>query len=401
MAIVIRNDNPQGRFFRYKVNGLSKSVWIDGFSEVLIEELKDNSSMLNKFDKAKQERIENISNQNTIAEYLFVRRARTFKNVSDTLRWKPTLINLKSGYNAFVFNRDGRKYVFTLSPDQTLSIGAELNNSELGTLENSFDGTYLYNNFNYTIQSGIITSINQNGVEPTTSLSVNLFSSDGSIRYQRFFNSNDVIHAVGTQFYVDEELTNTWNVSGTFKYDVPDTSVNYFLNLTNGEVVSNSNYTSGGVNVVNASGNTATTISVYALSTQNIDEVGAQWYSDAELLQMHNTTGVYIDFSQEPNRYITVFNGEVISAGDIDWSSVPITYQSWSVKNASLQILTIYTQQGQELTTIGVNVYANSDGTGAPENGDYTYENRGTQYTIGIKSGIVDLVNIEAGGGRR
>jgi len=477
MAIVIRNDKPQGRFFRYRADGAPKSVWVDGYSEIIVPELSDTSSMLNKVEKAKQKRLEKLSNSNTIARDLFESRVKTFKDVSNTIRWKPVVVNLNTGYNTYVFERSGTKYVFASPPKQSLAIGTDIRGAKLNVLNSLYDGEYVYNGLVYTINSSEIVSISNgenstaltwncvnvtytatsqvysayttgstniydNGAQWFSSsagtgtiwgepfggfhysgdsvyvLNINssgiidysaLFASEaafsaytlynqlGTITYNAFTAADDNPIAVNTQFYNSSELSAVFPSNSKVKYDVPGSSTNRLLTLSNGRIIASNSYVNGGVETVNQSGSTATTLNVYVSSTETVDGVGVCWFTDTELLIKSNATGTYIDFSQDPDRYIQVSNGVVTAAGDINWGGVEITYQGWAVRDFKSLILTIYTQQGDVITTVGTSVYANSDGTGSIKNGDYTYNDSGTNKTISIASNQVTAVS---GGGR-
>lgn len=472
MAIVIRNDKPQGRFFRYRVNGAPASVWVDGFSEVVIPELNDTSTMLNKVEKAKQERVEQLSNAKSISRDLFISRAKIFKNVSEEIRWKPVVVRLQTGFDTYVFEKEGRKFVFASPPGGSLTIGSDIRGSRLNTLGAFYNGVYTYNGLQYTINASEIvaisdgenstaltwncvnvtytatsqiysayttgsTNIYDNGAQwfnssagtgtvwggpfggfhysggsvyvinvnssgivnsssvystPVESSSILLYNQLGTASYTRYYDSGDNPLAVNTQFYTDEDLTTVWNTNTTVKYDVPASSINRLLGLSTGRVSSVTSYTNGGVKTLNLSGNTATTTTAYVQSTQTIDQVSVYWFADTELLSIRNVTGTYIDFSQDPNRYIQVSGGRVLASGDINWGGGGITYQGWTVRDSKSVILTIYTQQGSSITTIGVFVYANNDGTGSVTNGNYTYNDAGTNKTITISGGRVTNV---------
>lgn len=395
MAIVIRNDKPRGRLFRYRVDGVPKSIWIDGYSEVVIPELSDSSAMLHKVSKAKEERIEKLSNTSTLSRDLFVSRAKLFKEVTDEIRWKPEVVRLETGFNTHVFSKEGVKYVFATSPNEILEVGTTIRGSKLNLLSSQYNGVYQYAGFNYTIRSSRITEINSisdgDNEIPVSSEMITLYSQLG-ISSSVYYNSEINPLATGAQFYTDSDLTTIWDTTAVYKYDVQNSFVNRNLTLAKGRVTSVSNYTNGGLKIVNLSGATATTLNVYVLSTQTIDQPSVDWFSDTELLTPHNITGVYLDLKSTPKKYIQVLNGRVVSSDSIFSDSETITYTSWTVTDSKANNLTIYTQQDNLLTNVGVVVYTKNDGTGTPEDGTYQYNDGGTLKNIVINRGTVQSV---------
>ena len=481
MAIVIRNDKPKGRFFRYRVNGVPKSVWIDGYSEIVVKELNDTSTMLDKVSKAKTERLEELSNTNNLNKAVLERNTSIFKDVSRTDRWKPGILRLETGYNTYLFKKDGRNFLFASPPNQSLVIGADIRGSSLNTLDLSYNGVYNYGAFNYTINGSEITSIASVEGRGSTALTFNNFAvnhtattqtyttytsgstnvydvgaqwfvstggtgafwsspsngfhysgssvyivnvTSGKVDASRIYSSSPVAPifsaytlynqiasssylmytreedspiAINTQFYTDEGLTSVWNTNLTVKYDVPGSTINRKLTLSSGVVSSVSNYTSAAPITINLSGATATTIAAYFETTQSVDQVDVYLFQDTELVSALNITGIYIDFTQTPNRYMNISDGRVLTSGDIDWGSGGgVTYTSWSVIDSGANILTIYTQQGDVLTTVGVTVYANSDGTGSVTQGVYVYNDGGTNKNITINkfSAVSAVANV-------
>jgi hypothetical protein len=467
MAIAIRNDRPTGRFFRYRVNGAPKSVWIDGYSEIVVKELNDTSTMLDKISKAKAERLEKTSNFKTLNHSIRQQRLKIFKDVSKTDRWRPKILKLETGFNAFIFNREGKGFLFASPPNQELSIGVDIRGAQLNVLSSYYDGVYRHGQFNYTINGGEIIGISEIG-EGITALTFNCFNvthtattqayqaytsgstnvydngaqwfsttggtgsfwtgatggfhysgssvyiinvsgssvsssgiytnaptspifsaytyyeDDGTAEYARFTRDEDSPFGVNTNIYNNNTLTTQWNVTGTYKYDVPDTTTNKKVTLSDGEIVSVENYAPA-VKTLNLSATTATTRVVYFQNTESVDQVGVILFSDSNLTSRNIITGVLIDFSQTPNRYIDISSGEVIASGDISWpGGAGVTYTSWSIRDSGANILTIYTQQGDALTKVGVTVYANSDGTGNVTQGIYTYNDKGTNKNVTV-----------------
>ena len=159
MAIVIRNDKPQGRFIRYRVNGVPKSVWIDAYSELLIEEVSDTSKILNKVERAKIQKEQDLSNQSTISSFLFKSNIRGFRDISDSLKWKPILVELKTGLKAYIFIKNGVRFIFTIDPRQSLEVGTEVFDENGNRITSVFNGVYELNNISYGVRNGTINSI--------------------------------------------------------------------------------------------------------------------------------------------------------------------------------------------------------------------------------------------------
>lgn len=477
MAIVIRNGKPRGRFFRYRVDGAPKSVWIDGYSEVVIKELNDSSTMLDKVSRAKAERLNKLSNTKSLSRDLIESRTSIFKNVSQTDKWRPKLLNLETGYNTYLFSKEGRKFLFASPPEQHLVIGADIKGSNLNALSAYYNGVYTYGAFDYTINNSEITSITSNTGSGTTALTFNcysvthtattqayqaytsgstniydngaqwfsstggtgvfwtgvtggfhysgdsvyiinvigsqvsasrvfeeqqsgpifsaytLYQENANASYDKFIAAASGPYEIGTVYYSNNTLQTVWNITGTYKYDVPASDTNKRITLTVGEVTSVANYTASPPIVVNQSGSTATTETVYIDSTETIDEIGISWMSTNQLISKANITGVYIDFNQDPNRYMEVAGGRVLTAGDVTVRGG--SYDSWSVIDSGQNILTIYTTQGESITTVSTTVYAQSDGTGSVTKGVYTYNDSGTNKNITIDkfSAVENVVN--------
>ncbi|MDG1950767.1 MAG: hypothetical protein P8J32_08210, partial [bacterium] len=404
MAIVIRNDKPKGRFFRYRVNGAPKSVWVDGYSEVVVKELNDTSTMLDKVSRAKAERLERLSNTNNLNKAILQDRTKIFKDVSRTDRWKPEVLRLETGFNTYLFKKEGRSFLFASPPNQSLVIGADIKGSRLNTLSSFYNGVYNFGAFNYTINNSEITGIAAVEGGGTTALTFNNFTVNhtattqtyttyttgstnvydvnaqwfsstggtgtfwespsngfhysgdsvyivnvtsgkvdasriysvasgptfsaytiynliGSTSYNAFTAADDNPIAVNTQFYQDDALSSAYPLNTTVKYDVPESSTNRKLTLSNGRVTASSTYVAASPVTINLSGATATTYNAYFESTETVDEVGIYLFSDTDLLSVLNLTGIFIDFTQTPNRFISLSGGRVLAAGDIDWGN--------------------------------------------------------------------------------
>lgn len=169
MAIVLRNDGPKGRIFRYKVNGVVKSVWIDGYKEVVIEELDNLDAVIDKVAKAKRDRQERLSNTSTISSFLYNRRLNVIEDVSDEIKWRPIIAEIETGKESYVFIKDRVRYVFTIEQRSSLEVGTIVYNENGIRLTSRLNGDYVYNGDTYTITDGSIASVNGQGGESYTS----------------------------------------------------------------------------------------------------------------------------------------------------------------------------------------------------------------------------------------
>lgn len=162
MAIVIRNDRAQGRFFRYRVDGFPKSVWLDGFSEILIPELKDTSTMLNRTERNKIEIFDSNTSALRVIDNTFEPRVSSFRDVSNTLKWQPKVISVRTGLDTYVFTSNrGIRIIVGVSPKTPLRVGTVFENNTSKVLDKIPDGTYVYQKNLYTIVDGEITEISQ------------------------------------------------------------------------------------------------------------------------------------------------------------------------------------------------------------------------------------------------
>lgn len=151
MAIVIRNDRAQGRFFRYRVDGFPKSVWLDGFSEILIPELKDTSTMLNRTERARIERVEASLSSINLSNAALEVRTNSFVDISNTLRWKPVIMSLRTGLDTYIFSSNGRNFVVGVEPKTNLRVGVKVVNVTSGSIDSLPNGDYLYKNMIYSV----------------------------------------------------------------------------------------------------------------------------------------------------------------------------------------------------------------------------------------------------------
>lgn len=128
--IALTNSSSKGRFLRYKANGVPKSVWVEGYQTVIVQDLNSVDDLLNASSRQKNEIIE--KNKNNISTGKFESGKGFVKNVTDVPKWKGQIgliqNSLTHEFSSSTFQRVGADplTLYYRKEDTTPSTFAEL-----------------------------------------------------------------------------------------------------------------------------------------------------------------------------------------------------------------------------------------------------------------------------------
>lgn len=383
MPLVLKNDTARGRFIKYtSVGGITKSVFVDAFSEFLVPEVDSSDALVNKVDRAKLKRLEERKNEKTLSHFLYEKKMKSLRNVTKATRWQKKIVEIISDKVGVVFRKDGKSFVFSIDALGDLeTIGSIVYNSSrfVTRLNSSYDGTYTYGADEFEIESGEIVSINGFGGSDSYTLSNNI----GSTTYTTYVAGGDSIFGNGTTIYQDAELNTLYNLSTTLKYDVPSNNTNKKITFSNGVVQSSTDYTMEGETYY-LSGSSGTSYTFYNETGEDVYDLSSAVYLYADSQGFSPVPATRTVFTVSPWKYLTIASGRIIDAGDIN---VAGGGGGGSDSYAFIQgrvNTTVYVSAGTALAA-GVSVYTDAGLTTPLANGDYT--NGGKTYQI--KNGTI------------
>ena len=381
MPIVLQNTKAKGRFIKYtSIGGITKSVFVDAFSEYLVPEVDTTDALVNKVDRARISRSEERLNENTLSSFLFRTNIKSLKTVTETARWQRKVVEINSNKQGFLMVKDGRKHAFSVNSLGDLAvIGSTIFDTARYPVKvlDRYDGDYMYAENTLTITSGLLSHINGSAGADTYSLDNNI----GNTTYTVFVAGGESIFGNDTTIYQNEGLSTLYNLTATLKYDVAGSDTNKKITFSSGVVTGSADFTME-AKTYYLSGSTGSSYTHY-------NEVGEDVYD------ISDTTYLYSDdqgfsplaasrtiLTVEPWKYLSYVAGRIVAVGNINVpapSAVAYTFKQGRVNT------TVYVVGGLQ---VGSDVFTDVGLTTALANGDYVYASA----TITIASGAITRI---------
>ena len=390
MPIVLYNPTSRGKFMKYvSVGGIVKSVWVDAFKEYLVPEVNSIESIVNKLDKSRLEKAEELQNSKTIDAYLYREKLAYLRKVTDEARWASKITDRFTSKVGILMIKDGIKHAFSVDSLAGLSeIGTVIYSGGINPtqLNERYDGTYTYDGVTLEITSGQISSIDGFSGSDMYTLR-NILGTANQVVY---VEQDTNILAINTQYYSDANLQNTFNSSLTYRYDVPSSNINRKITLSSGRVSSTQTYTMQAANTFYLSGSSGTSYSLYV-------ETGIDVYDPADNPILFSDNQGIINsalnttlFTLTPSfKYLIVSSGRVIYSPDINQGGGGGGADSYVFTQGRVNT-TIYVSAGTPLI-VGTFVYTNSGLSVPLVDGTYSYG--GNSYVISGGLGRISKVN--------
>jgi len=383
MPIVLQNNKAKGRFIKYtSIGGITKSVFVDAFSEYLVPEIDSTDALLNKVDRSRINKAEERKNEKTLNSFLFRKKIRGLKSVTDTARWQRKVVEINSDKQGFLVLKDSQKHAFSVNSLGDLAIIGRtiFNTSRTPTqLTSRYNGDYKYAEDVITITDGVISHINGSAGADSYTLTNEI----GTTVYTVYMADGVSLSQPGATIYQDEALSTLYNISATLKYDAPASDTNQKITFASGVQQSSSNYTMES-DTYYLSGASGTSYTFYNEVGEDVYDVSDEtyFYSDDQGFSPVSVSGTV--FQTDPWKYIVFSSGRITSAGNINVGvSTPDSY-TWVQSRTNI---TIYVAEGSALQN-GLNVYTDSGLSIALSNGNYNYS--GSVYTI--TSGVITRI---------
>lgn len=210
--LVIRNDKSKGRLIRYKVNGVSKSVFLSAFQVKTIDELEDTDHLLNKRDRLVNEIIEKFETNSSLKDFYYKRKG----GVTDITR--------DIGLGLFMIRVEVQGStginIFVASPSNILSVGKEVySDRELTPLSGT--KVLLYENggtsYEITVVEGVITSVDEN--VDVLYQEFTIIRKEGGRRVDVFIINGNNPYDIGVEFFSDDSGTSARLDDGIYIYE--------------------------------------------------------------------------------------------------------------------------------------------------------------------------------------
>jgi hypothetical protein len=384
MPIVLQNNKAKGRFIKYtSIGGITKSVFVDAFSEYLVPEVDSTDALLNKVDRSRINKAAERQNEKTLNSFLFRKKIRGVKPVTDTARWQRKVVEINSDKQGFLMVKDGQKHAFSVNSLGDLAIIGRtiFNTSRTPTqLASRYNGDYKYAEDTITITNGLISHINGSAGADSYTLTNEI----GTTVYTVYVADGVSLSQPSATIYQDEALTTVYNISATLKYDVPASDTNQKITFNSGIRQSSSNYAMES-DTYYLSGSSGTSYTFYNEVGEDVYDLSdaTYFYSDDQGFSPVSVSRTV--FQTDPWKYITFTTGRITAAGNINAVGAAFDSYAWAQGRVNT---TVYVVGGSSLQT-GLNVYTDSGLSTALSNGDYTYNGNTYSITSGSITRIV------------
>lgn len=224
MSLVIRNDKPKGRFIRYQVNGVSKSVFLSPYQTLEIEEIDGTDHLLNRRDRLINELIQKFENSSSLKDFFYKEKGGVTDITDD----------ITSLFKKIQFTYDGKQVSAFIRLVDSIEVGTSLFEDQLGKQKVSYNELIFIDGdstLTLTLVDGTISKVIDGGV--ITYSQYTIVSSDKKIPYNVFIASDESISVAGTTLYKND--------SGSALAGVPDGNYTYndivLLTVSGDEIV--------------------------------------------------------------------------------------------------------------------------------------------------------------------